>query len=243
MSRAGRRSCSSYGFTLAGPSPSTASDMSVRLRSGMLIHVTNSPDTVHSRTTQSARQWQLANGQAAVDWMRSSGVAKRMVDDVCHSVETTVRQLVGNDATIARSVLEEYPRVTSCCDQLAFDEWPQALAYLIVHLPDRFCRMFQVLERLLVSGRLPVGKNDGFAAIDIGLDRGLASSPCAASTRRWLTTSRRSRGPGMFRRLAIAQCRLACCRAHAAMAWTGLARRMVAGPSWRMFLSPGFLTR
>ena len=31
---------------------------------------------------------------------------------------------------------------------------------------------------------------------------------------------------------------------HAAvLAWQGLARRMVAGPSWRRFLSPGFLTR
>jgi ribosomal protein RSM22 (predicted rRNA methylase) len=69
-------------------------------------------------------------------------------------------------------VLEEYPRVIRCCDQLAFDEWPQALAYLIVHLPDRYCRMFQVLERLLIGGRLPMGKSDGFAAIDIGAGPG-----------------------------------------------------------------------
>ena len=34
-----------------------------------------------------------------------------------------------------------------------------------------------------------------------------------------------------------AKCRLACCRGHAAvLAWEGLARRIVAGPSWRMLL-------
>lgn len=36
----------------------------------------------------------------------------------------------------------------------------QALAYLILHLPDRYTRAFQVLERLLVSGALPLGRND-----------------------------------------------------------------------------------
>jgi len=104
--------------------------------------------------------------------MRSSGVARRMLDDVCGAVETTARYLVGDGADRAREVLEEYPRVVSHCDQIAFDEWPQALAYLMVHLPDRYCRMFQVLERLLVNGKLPIGKTDGFAAIDIGAGPG-----------------------------------------------------------------------
>jgi hypothetical protein len=47
-----------------------------------------------------------------------------------------------------------------------------ALAYLINHVPDRYCRMFQVLERLLAVGQLPVGKRDNFAAIDIGAGPG-----------------------------------------------------------------------
>ncbi len=104
----------------------------------------------------------------AVDWMRSSGVAQRMLDDVCQAVEATVARLVGNDGDTARGVLEGYPRVISCCDHLKFDALAQALAYLIVHVPDRYCRMFQVLERLLVDGRLPMGRSDSFAAIDRG---------------------------------------------------------------------------
>jgi len=43
--------------------------------------------------------------------------------------------------------------------------------------------------------------------------------------------------------LGITQCRLAYFDHAAVLIRTGLARRMVAGPSCRMFLSPGFLTR
>ena len=59
-----------------------------------------------------------------------------------------------------------------CCDQLKFDEPAQALAYLLLHMPDRYCRMFQLLEQLLISARLPIGKNDRFAVIDIGAGPG-----------------------------------------------------------------------
>ena len=118
------------------------------------------------------RQWQLAHGQAAVDWMRSSGVAGRMLDDVCQAVETTIKYDVSDSAGGARAVLGNYLRVLRCCDQLTFDEPAQALAYLILHLPDRYCRMVQVLEQLLISGALPMGKNDRFAVMDIGAGPG-----------------------------------------------------------------------
>ncbi|MFI6217050.1 hypothetical protein ACIBCD_34050 [Nocardia brasiliensis] len=119
-----------------------------------------------------ARQWQRAHGQAAVDWMRSSGVAQRMFDDVRLAVEQTVAWCVGGDPERARRVLDQYPEVLANCDLLPFDEMEQALAYLILHLPDRYCRMFQVLERLLVAGRLPVGRSKRFAAVDIGAGPG-----------------------------------------------------------------------
>lgn len=104
--------------------------------------------------------------------MRSSGVVPRMLHDVCRAVETTVDFVVGGDCDRARETLFNYPCVLRCCDRLDFDEDTEALAYLILHLPDRYCRLFQVLERLLVSGRLPVGKNDGFGAFDIGAGPG-----------------------------------------------------------------------
>ena len=59
------------------------------------------------RPAGTARQWQIAHGQAAVDWMRSSGVARRMLDDVCQAVETvpggrrSYRQVLGGSSALA----------------------------------------------------------------------------------------------------------------------------------------------
>lgn len=150
------------------------------LRSALSAHsgigdnsrMNSSSDAAGSRRVTSASQWQRENGQAAVDWFRSSGGAQRMLDDVCRAVEMTVDLLVGDSADRAREILVEYPQVLGRCDQLTFDEQAQAVAYLILHLPDRYCRLFHVLERLLASGRLPIGKNNRFAAIDIGAGPG-----------------------------------------------------------------------
>jgi hypothetical protein len=139
------------------------------------------PDGVSgSPAVVTARQWQLAHGRAAVEWMRSSGVAQRMLADICTAVEATADWLVQGDAQRARWVIQQYPRVLTSCDVLQFNDPAQALAYLVLHLPDRYCRMFQVLEHLLMNGRLPVGRRrgstavDGFAAIDIGAGPGPA---------------------------------------------------------------------
>ncbi len=134
--------------------------------------VTEPRDFAGPRIPPTARQWQRVHGQTAVGWMRSSGVAQRMLDDVCVAVQTTVDWVVGDDPERARQVINQYPSVLSRCDDLSFEDIFQALAYLILHLPDRYCRMFQVLERLLVDGRLPVGRGDHFAAIDIGAGPG-----------------------------------------------------------------------
>ena len=150
--------------------------------------MTSSADAAGFRRITSASQWQRENGQAAVDWFWSSGGAQRMLDDVCRAVEMTVDLLVGDSADRAREILVEYPQVLRRCDQLTFDEQAQAVAYLILHLPDRYCRLFHVLERLLASGRLPIGKNNRFAAIDIGAAQGQASLLSAASTPCWLGT-------------------------------------------------------
>ena len=138
-----------------------------------VIDVTGSASRPRSsRPTVTARQWQHAHGQAAVDWMRSSGVAQRMLADICAAVETTVEWVVGDDSARARQVIEQYPEVLKHCDDLQFDDPAQALAYLILHVPDRYCRMFQVLERLLLNSRLPLGRSGNFAAIDIGAGPG-----------------------------------------------------------------------
>jgi hypothetical protein len=129
---------------------------------------------------RTARQWQLAHGRAAVNWVHSSGIAQRMLTDICTAVETTVDWLIAGSSQRAQWVIRQYPQVLTSCDVLQFNDPAQALAYLILHLPDRYCRMFQVLERLLLSGRLPLGRRrefapvDDFAAIDIGAGPGPA---------------------------------------------------------------------
>lgn len=140
--------------------------------------MTTADSSPASPRVASARQWQLARGHDVVEWMHSSGTAQRMLTDVCSAVETTVDWLVHGDSQRARWVIRQYPRVLSSCDVLRFNDPAQALAYLILHLPDRYCRMFQVLERLLLSARLPLGRRrdfsavDSFAAIDIGAGPG-----------------------------------------------------------------------
>ena len=121
-----------------------------------------------------ARRWGRMHGREAVEWMHASGVVDRMLADICAAVEQTVDWVVGDDTEMARQVLEQYPQVLNNCDKLDFGESAQALAYLILHLPDRYTRAFQVLERLLISGALPLGKKDSFAAIDIGAGPGPA---------------------------------------------------------------------
>ena len=119
-----------------------------------------------------ARQWQLAHGQQVVGWLHSSGVAARLLEDICAAVEATVVWIVADNPEVARRVITQFSDVLNKCDSLTFDAVDQALAYLILHLPDRYSRMFQVLERLLLSGALPLGKSDNFAAIDIGAGPG-----------------------------------------------------------------------
>ena len=103
----------------------------------------------------------------AVDWMHSSGIALQMLADICNR-RRDHHSLISNDSRRAQWVIRQYPRVLKCCDKLQFSDPAQALAYLILHLPDRYSRMFQVLERLLASAKLPLGRNPSFAAIDIG---------------------------------------------------------------------------
>lgn len=120
-----------------------------------------------------ARRWELAAGPGIVDGIRSSGAALRMLSDVCAAVGQTVKFAISMGMARPREILANYPLVLDRCDSLTFDERSQALAYLILHLPDRYCRVFQVLEVLLVRGMLPLGRNGAdFAAVDIGAGPG-----------------------------------------------------------------------
>jgi len=119
-----------------------------------------------------ARRWELAIGSDAVNEIHSSGIAGRLLDDICTSAVRTLDFAVAADVVSSREVIAEYPQVLSRCHSLSFNEPAQALAYLAIHVPDRYYRVFQALEALLVRGMLPVGHGTRFAAVDIGAGPG-----------------------------------------------------------------------
>ncbi|WP_261556255.1 hypothetical protein [Frankia tisae] len=94
-----------------------------------------------------------------------------MLDDVCAATVATI-QFASAWGVSAQEVVEAFPSVLRHCDELAFDSLTEAVTYLALHLPDRYCRVFSVLERLLMLGILPLGRSRGFAAIDIGAGPG-----------------------------------------------------------------------
>jgi hypothetical protein len=81
-----------------------------------------------------------------------------MLDDVTLAVERVVDWFIQDDPVRARLCLEQFPQTLAKCDELHFEDRMQALAYLILHMSDRYCRMWQVLERLLTLGKPPLGK-------------------------------------------------------------------------------------
>lgn len=119
-----------------------------------------------------ARRWELAVGPKVADKIHSSDVASRMLSDICTAMRRTLEFAISSKFAQPREILANYPLVLDKCDSLTFDEPPQALAYLSLHLPDRYCRVFQVLETLLVCGMLPLGRSTNFAAVDVGAGPG-----------------------------------------------------------------------
>src|SRR5260221_14476022 len=80
----------------------------IRRQSEMVAYVTEAADhSPRSRQVMTARQWQLAHGQAAIEWVRTSGIAQRMLGDICAAVEATIEWLVQGNPQRARWVLRQ----------------------------------------------------------------------------------------------------------------------------------------
>jgi len=69
----------------------------------------------------------------------------------------------GLPGAVARSL----PDVFRNCDALSFSHMSEAVAYAGVHLLDRYGRVMQVLEYLMVNGRLPLRKV-GLKVLEVG---------------------------------------------------------------------------
>jgi hypothetical protein len=130
------------------------------------------PSTQGNTGPQTARQWERLHGSEIIAWLESSGVKQRMLDDICRAVELSANWFMEYEGINGLQILSQYPDVLAKCDELDFNDPSQAAAYLLVHLADRYCRVWQVLEELLKKGRLPLGKSPNFSALDIGAGPG-----------------------------------------------------------------------
>jgi hypothetical protein len=95
-----------------------------------------------------------------------------MLGDICRAVELSANWFMKYEGIAGLQILSQYPDVLTKCDELDFNDPSQAAAYLIVHPANRYCRVWQVLEKLLKASRLPLEKMPNFPALDIGAGSG-----------------------------------------------------------------------
>jgi hypothetical protein len=111
-----------------------------------------------------AGNWQREYAAEWAEWRSSaSSLGQEHLATLCDAVTATVRY-AGRPADMLASRL---PEVLSSCDDLAFGEEDQVLAYVTLHLADRYGRVTQVLERIFAAGHLPIRRR-GVRILEVG---------------------------------------------------------------------------
>ncbi|MFT0610156.1 hypothetical protein ACMHYT_03720 [Rhodococcus qingshengii] len=111
-----------------------------------------------------AAKWQREQASHLAEWRASErGLANRQLSTLCEAISDTVFSQ-SNDVHELADKLES---TLSRCDQLQFDSFEEAGAYTLLHLADRYGRVGQVLERLFVSGHLPI-RLTRLSVLDVG---------------------------------------------------------------------------
>jgi hypothetical protein len=106
-----------------------------------------------------AEQW-------ARDAAADGSLRHRLLDELCMSIESLVREAV-SDGDIATSVIAELLLTLRHCDELDFKTEAQCLAYVCWHLADRYGRTQQALDALFAGGHLPV-RVRGASIVEVG---------------------------------------------------------------------------
>jgi hypothetical protein len=86
---------------------------------------------------------------------------------MCAAVSGTVKDYIAWGRVSGEEIVRRLPDALAACDTLNFTEIGEALAYLVLHLTDRYGRVTEVLERLLQQGYLPV-RRTRTAVLDVG---------------------------------------------------------------------------
>jgi hypothetical protein len=113
------------------------------------------PDVSQSEGFFRASQWERSVADQFLGWRRATGVALELMRTFAQAIASTLR---GNGQRFDNSgkVAMKLQAVLGSCDNLAFDDVAEALAYAGLHLLDRYGRVNQVLEYLFGIGRLPL---------------------------------------------------------------------------------------
>jgi hypothetical protein len=88
-----------------------------------------------------------------------------MLETLCAAVSQTTQFLIRPDA--ADAVVRRLEAVLTSCDELKFDHLEEAVAYMSLHLADRYGRVTQVLDILLEHGDLPI-RQKGLSVLEVG---------------------------------------------------------------------------
>lgn len=72
-----------------------------------------------------------------------------------------------SDSAQADAIAVALPATLGACDELAFESFAETVAYSLWHLVDRYARLMQVFDELLVTGDLPL-RQTRFTALEIG---------------------------------------------------------------------------
>jgi hypothetical protein len=116
----------------------------------------------------SMRRWEREVAEAFLTWRHEEtrrGEAR--LRSMCVAVSGTVKDYVAWGRVSGEEIARRLPDALAACDTLEFREVDEALAYLVLHLTDRYGRVTEVLERLLQQGHLPV-RRTRTKVLDVG---------------------------------------------------------------------------
>jgi hypothetical protein len=116
----------------------------------------------------SMRRWEREVAEAFLTWRwEQTCRGEARLQSMCAAVSGTVKDYIAWGHISGEEIVRRLPDVLAACDTLSFTEIGEALAYLILHLTDRYGRVTEVLERLLQEGYLPV-RRTRTAVLDVG---------------------------------------------------------------------------
>jgi hypothetical protein len=117
-----------------------------------------------------ALRWQKERATAFLDWRRGEGLVRECMSTLCDAIGDTVGTI---DPHWVAAHLDDVMRGRSC-DNLAFDDIGQVIAYMLMHMSDRYARATHALEILFTAGCLPTRRRR-LSVLDVGS----GPAPCA----------------------------------------------------------------